>query len=249
MLAPQPSGPTPVLLGSPDHVGTAVPLLLLLLLLDRAPSRQAWARWYIPVCFGVCTAALLTLTIVGDPLAEVVGVVPLALACLLQAVRIIIVIVRIARAWHAAAQAADERTPAAGGLSPGNLSPGDTSPGGLSPGDTSLLAVAWYVLLAAAALAAVLLAQMVNSLITRHGGYQLGPARYHLLPWHVIVHDAPMVWQSVLAVFGADYAGVTGRGTSPSHSCTSWGSRQSSPLSPLPPGGWSGQRVTRRPAT
>lgn len=200
MLAPQPSGPTPVLLGSPDHVGTAVPLLLLLLLLDRAPRRQAWARWYIPVCFGVCTAVLLTLTIVGDPLAEVVGVVPFALACLLQAVRIIIV--RIARAWRAAAQAADGRPPAAG-----NPSPGDTS-----PGDTSLLAVACYVLLAAAALAAVPLAQMVNSLITRHGGYQLGPARYHLLPWHVIVHDAPMVWQSVLAVFGADYAGVTGPG-------------------------------------
>ena len=27
MLAPQPTGPTQVLLGSPDHVGTAVPLL------------------------------------------------------------------------------------------------------------------------------------------------------------------------------------------------------------------------------
>lgn len=210
MLAPQPSGPTPVLLGSPDHVGTAVPLLLLLLLLDRAPSRQAWARWYIPVCFGVCTAALLTLTIVGDPLAEVVGVVPLALACLLQAVRIIIV--RIARAWRAAARTADERAPAAGDVSPGDLSSRGLSPGDTSPRDTSLLAVVCYVLLAAAALAAVPLAQMVNSLITRHGGYQLGPARYHLLPWHVIVHDAPMVWQSVLAVFGADYAGVTGRG-------------------------------------
>jgi hypothetical protein len=67
------------------------------------------------------------------------------------------------------------------------------------------------VLLAAAAVAAVPLAHGVNSLITRHGGYGLGPARYHLLPWSVIVHDVPMVWQSVLAVFGADYAGVTGR--------------------------------------
>ena len=38
MLAPQPTGPTPVLLGSPDHVGTAVPVLLLLLLLDRAAA-------------------------------------------------------------------------------------------------------------------------------------------------------------------------------------------------------------------
>ena len=36
VLAPQPTGPTQVLLGSPDHVGTAVPVLLLLLLLDWA---------------------------------------------------------------------------------------------------------------------------------------------------------------------------------------------------------------------
>ena len=195
MLAPQPSGPTPVLLGSPDHVGTAVPLLLLLLLLDRAPSLQTWARWYIPVCIAVFTVALLTVTIVGDPLAEVVGVVPLVLACLLRVVRI--VIVRIARARRAVARTDDERSPASGNL---------------AVGDTSLPAAAFYVLLAAAAVAAVPLAERVNSLITRHGGYQLGPARYHLLPWSVIAHDAPMVWQSVLVLFGADYAGVRGRG-------------------------------------
>ena len=194
MLAPQPSGPTPVLLGSPDHVGTAVPLLLLLLLLDRAPSRQTWARWYIPVCIAVFTAAVLTVTIVGDPLAEVVGVVPLVLACLLRVVRI--VIVRIARAWHAVRATDGAGSPAAGD----------------SAGDSSLPAAAYYVLLAGAAVAAVPLAQKVNFLIARHGGYQLGPARYHLLPWSVIKHDLPMVWQSVLALFGADYAGVSGRG-------------------------------------
>jgi hypothetical protein len=190
MLAPQPSGPTTVLLGSPDHVGTAVPLLLLLLLLDRVPSPQSWSHWYIPVGTGVCTVTLLTLTIVGDPLAEVAGVAPLALACLLRSARIIIL--RIARARRAASRTDNGRLPA--------------------PGDTSWFAVASSVLLAAAAAAAVPLAQAVNSLITRHGGYQLGPARYHLMPWHVIVHDAPMVWQSFLVLFGADYAGVTGRG-------------------------------------
>src|ERR1700733_1336379 len=40
MLAPQPTGPTVVLLGSPDHVGPALPLLALLLLLDWAPARH-----------------------------------------------------------------------------------------------------------------------------------------------------------------------------------------------------------------
>jgi len=96
MLAPQPTGATTVLLGSPDHVGTALPVLLLLLLLDRAPDPGARARWYILACGAICvaTAALFALIIVGDPLAEVVGVVPLVLACLLRAVRISVIRVR-----------------------------------------------------------------------------------------------------------------------------------------------------------
>jgi hypothetical protein len=110
MLAPQPTGTTTVLLGSPDHVGTAVPILLLLLLLDRVQVGQLRARWYFPACacVGACTAALLALTIVGDALAEVVGVVPLVLACLLGAVRI--VIVRLLRAWRPPASGAAEDT-------------------------------------------------------------------------------------------------------------------------------------------
>ena len=64
MLAPQPTGPTQVLLGSPDHVGTAVPILVLLLLLEWAPP-----RWYVPAGAGLLLAA----SIVGDPLIEVVG--------------------------------------------------------------------------------------------------------------------------------------------------------------------------------
>jgi len=67
LLAPQPTGPTDVLLGGPDHVGTAVPVLLLLLLLDWAPA----PRRYLPVA----AAILLAWSIVGDPLIEVVGVV------------------------------------------------------------------------------------------------------------------------------------------------------------------------------
>ena len=181
ILAPQPSGPVSVLLGSPDHVGTAVPLLLLLLLLDRVPSPQSWSRWYIPVGTSVCAVVVLTLTIVGDPLAVVVGVVPLVLACLLQSVRI--TVLRMARA----------RRPA-------------------SETDASRFAVVSPLLLVLAAAVAVPLAQAVNAQMTRHSGYQLGPARYHLMPWHAIVHQAPAVWVSVLALFGADYAGVTGRG-------------------------------------
>ncbi|HEX9042831.1 MAG TPA: hypothetical protein VF838_17745 [Trebonia sp.] len=172
MLAPQPNGPTVVLLGSPDHVGTAVPLLVLLLLLDRVQPPRSWARWLVPVCVTV----LLAWTIVGDALAEVLGVVPLALACLLRAGRIIIAARR----------------------------------GGASTG--AWRAAAYDLSLAAAAVIAVPVAYAVNSLIRRLGGYRLGPATYHPLPWHRVAQDAPLLWQSVLALFGADYAGVTGAG-------------------------------------
>ncbi len=46
ILAPQPTGPTLILLGNPDHVGTGVPVLVLLLLLDWAQGlsghRAVW---------------------------------------------------------------------------------------------------------------------------------------------------------------------------------------------------------------
>ncbi|HEX9042833.1 MAG TPA: hypothetical protein VF838_17755 [Trebonia sp.] len=173
MLAPQPNGPTQVLLGSPDHVGTAVPLLLLLLLLDRAPDPRARARWYFPVAGAVCiaTAALLAWVIIGDPLAEVVGIVPLVIACLLRAFKMSVI--RSVRAWRE---------------------------------------VVYLVLLAGAAALAYPLAQLGNSLIRSHYGYQLGPNRYGLLPWHAMAKDVPMLWQSFLVLFGADYSGVHGAG-------------------------------------
>jgi hypothetical protein len=80
MLAPQPGAPTWILMSSPDHVGTAVPLLVLLLLLDFAPR-----RWWVPVAAGV----ILAWTTVGDEIALAVGVAPLALVCLLWAGRVL----------------------------------------------------------------------------------------------------------------------------------------------------------------
>jgi hypothetical protein len=232
MLAPQPTWLTPILLGSPDHVGTAVPLLLLLLLLDRLPPTRARLRWYIPVGLCVCvfTAALLAWTMVGDPLVEVVGVVPLALACLLRAIRI--VVIRLIRAWRSST-GADE--PAAVAVRPDTGRPdrgGDdtgqhdtagqagaaqdaAAPDRAGPdmaADTSWRSACYYVLLAASAAAAVPIAGWVNSWITAHHGYQLGPSRYSLLPWDQIAKNVPMAWQSFLALFGADYVGVNGAG-------------------------------------
>jgi hypothetical protein len=73
MLAPEPGVASVVLLNNPDHVGTAVPVLVLLLLLDR--GRPSW--WQPAAAFVVLTAAT-----VGDPLTEVIGVLPLAVLCL-----------------------------------------------------------------------------------------------------------------------------------------------------------------------
>jgi hypothetical protein len=69
MLAPQLSD-TSILLLSPDHIGTAVPLLVTWLLIDRARP-----HWYVPVL--VCL--MLTWTMVADSIVLLTSIVPLLL--------------------------------------------------------------------------------------------------------------------------------------------------------------------------
>jgi hypothetical protein len=71
MLAPQAAG-VPVLLLSPDHVGSAVPVLAVLLLLDRAPP-----RWWVPTITGI----VLTGALVADRVLIVTAVLPLLAIC------------------------------------------------------------------------------------------------------------------------------------------------------------------------
>jgi hypothetical protein len=78
MFAPQLGVGVFVLLLSLGHIGTAVPLLLTWLVIDRCP-----ARWYVPVAVGV----LLTWVLVADPLALLVGVVPLVAVCAMRVAR------------------------------------------------------------------------------------------------------------------------------------------------------------------
>jgi hypothetical protein len=72
MLAPQLGIGVSALLLSVGHIGTSVPILLIWLLLDRAP-----ARWYVPVL----TALGLAWALIADQLVFIVGVIPLALVC------------------------------------------------------------------------------------------------------------------------------------------------------------------------
>ena len=78
MLAPQLGSSTYVLLGSPDHTGTGVPLLLTFLVLDRAPR-----RWYTPLA----VALMLTWAMIGDSLTLIVAVIPLVAVCSVRVYR------------------------------------------------------------------------------------------------------------------------------------------------------------------
>ncbi len=79
MLAPQLGLGVFALDLSVGHIGTAVPLLLIWLLLDKLPS----PRWYVPAL----TAVLLAWVLVADPIVYVVGVGPLGVVCAARVIR------------------------------------------------------------------------------------------------------------------------------------------------------------------
>jgi len=76
MIAPQIGPGALLLLLSPDHIGTGVPLLLVFLVLDRAP-RHPW----VPALVGL----MLVWVEVGDRLAITIGAAPLVVVCLVRA--------------------------------------------------------------------------------------------------------------------------------------------------------------------
>jgi hypothetical protein len=77
LLAPQLGVGVKPLILTVGHIGTAVPVLLVWLLLDRAP-----ARWWVPVL----TALGLAWVLIADDLVLIVGVIPLAAVCFLRIV-------------------------------------------------------------------------------------------------------------------------------------------------------------------
>ena len=82
VFAPQLGVGVFVLLLSLGHIGTAVPLMLTWLVMDRAGPEGRLGRW-VPVVVGV----LLTWVLVADPLVLVVGVFPLVAVCALRIIR------------------------------------------------------------------------------------------------------------------------------------------------------------------
>jgi hypothetical protein len=72
MLAPQLGNSVFVLLGVPDHVGTGVPMLLIFIVLDRAPR-----RWWVPPLIGL----MLAWAIIADRLVIAAAALPIAVVC------------------------------------------------------------------------------------------------------------------------------------------------------------------------
>ena len=72
MLAPQLGSGVNILMSSPDHIGTAVPVMVVWLILDHARP-----RWYIPVIVG----AIFAWVYMADRVALYTGLLPLALVC------------------------------------------------------------------------------------------------------------------------------------------------------------------------
>jgi hypothetical protein len=97
LLAPQLGNGAYALLLSPDHTGTAVPILALLVLLD-------WARprWWVPVA----ALVLLAWTQVGDSLATIAAAAPLAVVCAIRAIASKVRGRPLAESWYDIALAA-----------------------------------------------------------------------------------------------------------------------------------------------
>jgi hypothetical protein len=82
MLAPQLASGVNILISSPDHIGTSVPVMVVWLILDHARP-----RWYIPVIAGV----FLGWAQVADTLVLYIGVLPLAVVCAISVLRAVVI--------------------------------------------------------------------------------------------------------------------------------------------------------------
>jgi hypothetical protein len=108
MLVPQLSSGVNILLSSPDHIGTSVPVLALWLVVDRARP-----RWYVPVLAG----AVLGGAVVADTLVILIGVLPLAVVGAVRVVRAVVIQRRpVAAQWYDLALAAAALAGAAAGV-------------------------------------------------------------------------------------------------------------------------------------
>jgi hypothetical protein len=108
MLAPQLASGVNILLSSPDHIGTSVPVMVVWLILDHARP-----RWYVPVIAGV----FLGWAQIADMLVLYIGVLPLVVVCAIRVYRAVTVERKpLASQWYEMALAAAALAGAAAAL-------------------------------------------------------------------------------------------------------------------------------------
>ena len=180
MLAPQLGAGTGTLLLGPDHTGSAVPVLVVLLLLDLAP-----ARWYVPVLAGL----LLAWGLVADALVLFIGVAPVVVVCL-------------ARVLHGV-------IPRRTGLRARAGDPGFRARGA-DRELREVARTWWFELsLAACAAAAVPVAAGAVALIRALGGWQPNSLRASFATAGMIAGNVRLTAQGLLSLFGADVFGAS----------------------------------------
>jgi hypothetical protein len=181
MVAP-PQGSVYVLMLEPDHVGSVVPVLLLVLVLDRAGR-----RWFVPLL----AFLLLTWALVADQVILITAVLPLALVAVAHGYRRVL-----------APRQADGQLPG-GGTTP------RTSRSRPTGGPASWFRVVpWFeVALLAAAVAADITAGRIVAVIREHGGYHVYPVNNQLSYFDALPHNALVTIQGILVLFGANFAG------------------------------------------
>jgi hypothetical protein len=182
VLALSVTGSIGIFLENPNHAGTAVPVLVLLLLLDRAGSGtgdRAGGHWHIPVA----ACAVLVLAEVGDKLTLAAATVPLGVVC---AVRLI-----------------------TGRLITRRLITRRLITGRLLPGSERRRAeVLLERALLAAAAVSVGLAWLANLVIRALGGFDLRPvAGVAAAPVSGVAANTSMLWQAIVLLFGANQPG------------------------------------------
>ena len=178
MLAPAP-GMSPTLLMSPDHFGSAVPVLLAWLTVDLLPGRQAGRpRWYVPPA----VAILLAWGQFADGLILITGVAPMVIVCGVRAA---------VKLWH---------------RRPGSGAPGRGAPGRGAPGKGAPRGWPWAeISLAVAAIVSVGLARVATALIRHSGGFTVRPVPTAFAGLAALPHHLQLTAEGLLGLFGADF--------------------------------------------
>ena len=183
MLAPAP-GMSPTLLMSPDHFGSAVPVLLAWLTVDLLPGRQAGRpRWYVPPA----VAILLAWGQFADGLVLITGVAPMVIVCGVRAA---------VKLWHRRPESS-----APGSSAPGSSAPGSSAPGTKAPRVWPRTEIS----LAVAAIVSVGLARVATALIRHSGGFRVRPVPTAFAGLAALPHHLQLTAEGLLGLFGADF--------------------------------------------